>query len=127
MTRQGRSHTEVDKVVRGPAVAAATSVFKGSGFVQGPVVEITTMQATVCVQWWQLRVFTVGQKNFSTNLGPTRETCELSDNREINRRKNYYPRMWEYPLERVAPGTAKGKCLYIDLIVKGKGPLGHQL
>lgn len=110
----------MDKVVRGPAVAAATSVFKGSSFVRGPAMEITTMQATVCVQWWQLWVFTVGQKNFSTNLGPTRETCELSDNGEINRRKKYYPRMWEYPLERVAPGTAKRKYLYIDLILKGK-------
>lgn len=87
MTRRGSSHTEVDAVVRGPAVAAATSVFKGSSSEQGSVMETPKPQATVSVPRWQLWVFIAGQKNFSTSLGPTRGTCQLSENSEINRKK----------------------------------------
>ena len=87
MTRRGSSHTEVDAVVRGPAVAAATSVFKGSSSEQGSVMETPKPQATVSVPRWQLWVFIAGQKNFSTSLGPNRGTCQLSENSEINRKK----------------------------------------
>ena len=84
----------MDAVVRGPAVAAATSVFKGSSFEQGSVMETPIPQATVYEPWGQLWVFIAGQKNFSTSLGPTRGTCQLSENSEINRKKkNYHPCM----------------------------------
>lgn len=84
----------MDAMVRGPAVAAATSVFKGSSFEQGSVMKTTISQATVYVLQWQLWVFIAGQKNFSASLGPTRGTCQLSENSEINReKKNYHPCM----------------------------------
>ena len=38
MTRRGRSHIEVDAVVRGPAVAAATSVFKGIDYLNNGMI-----------------------------------------------------------------------------------------
>lgn len=103
MTRRGRSHTEVDAVVRGPAVAAATSVFKSSSFEQGSVIETPIPQATVYVPWWQLWVFIAGQKNFSTSLGPTRGTCQLSENSEINRKKKIITHACTVPFrERVS-------------------------
>ena len=87
-------------MVRGPAVAAVTSVFKGSSFEQGSVMKTTTSQATVHVLRWQLWVFIAGQKNFSASLGPTSRTCQLSENSEINREKKLSPKHVEYPFKR---------------------------
>ena len=86
--------------MRGPAVAAVTSVFKGSSFEQGSVMKTTTSQATVHVLRWQLWVFIAGQKNFSASLGPTSRTCQLSENSEINREKKIITQACRVPFQK---------------------------
>lgn len=73
-------------------------LFSKAAVWQCPVMEIPSMQATVSMSSsGSCEVFTSGKRNFSTNLGLTRETWELSDNREMNRRKSDHPQMWENP------------------------------
>lgn len=91
----------MDAVVRGPAIPAATSVFKGSSSEQGSVMK-TISQDTAYVLRWQLWVFIAGQKNFSASLGP-RGTCQLSENSEINREKKMITHACRVPFrERVS-------------------------